>query len=174
MKIQERYHTVDTVWHQVLHLSTVILQRYDNTLITVNGNQSFRYKLKQWNWTKISITSNMACAWTRKTFWVNIFLSLTFCIETTGTPVKSNLEELGHVLGYNYDFLKVLCFSFAVPVVGLALSRSLCHRNIKNFYLALCAWANLKIDLWASLGYNLQTFIPITKLRLRSSKALQS
>ena len=44
------------------------------------GNQSFRYKLfryelEWWNCTKISITSSIVCAWTRKTFWVNILRS---------------------------------------------------------------------------------------------------
>ena len=42
-----------------------------------HGNQSFRYKLKQWNYTKILITSSKICNWTRKTFWVNILRSLS-------------------------------------------------------------------------------------------------
>ena len=36
------------------------------------GNRSFRYELKQWNYTKILVTSSKVCNWTRKTFWVNI------------------------------------------------------------------------------------------------------
>ena len=44
-------------------------------------NRSFRYKslqyeLKQWKCTKISFTSNIVFAWTRKTFCVNILRSL--------------------------------------------------------------------------------------------------
>ena len=34
--------------------------------------KSFRYELKQWNYTKISLTSSNVCAPTRETFWVNI------------------------------------------------------------------------------------------------------
>ena len=49
---------------------------------------------------------------------LNKFLSKRVCIETTGNPVKEHFAEFGHVLGYDYDFLKVLRFSFAVPVVG--------------------------------------------------------
>ena len=36
------------------------------------GNQSFRYELKQWNYTKTLVTLSKVCNWTRKTFWVNI------------------------------------------------------------------------------------------------------
>ena len=36
----------------------------------------FQYELKQWRCTKILITSSIVCAWTRKTFWVNILCSL--------------------------------------------------------------------------------------------------
>ena len=39
--------------------------------------ESFWYKLKQWNFTKSLITSKTVCIWTRKTFWVNIFHSLS-------------------------------------------------------------------------------------------------
>ena len=49
---------------------------------------------------------------------MNKFLSKRVCIETTGNPVKEHFAEFGHVLGYDYDFLKVLRFSFPVPVVG--------------------------------------------------------
>ena len=53
-----------------------------NRCIGLKGNWSFRYKsfpyeLKQWNCTKIWITSSKVCNWTRKTFWVNILRSLT-------------------------------------------------------------------------------------------------
>ena len=48
---------------------------------------------------------------------LNKFLSTRVWIETTGNPVKEHFVELGHLLGYNYDFLKVLRFSFAVSVV---------------------------------------------------------
>ena len=65
---------------------------------------------------------------------LNTFLSKRVCIETTGNPVKEHFAEFGHVLGYDYDFLKVLRFSFAVPVVGpSALSLSLCHRKHNKF-----------------------------------------
>ena len=39
-----------------------------------DGNRSFRHKLKQWNWTKFLFTLSVVCKWTRKTFWVNIFV----------------------------------------------------------------------------------------------------
>ena len=53
-----------------------------NRCIGLKGNWSFRYKsfpyeLKQWNCTKIWITSSKVCNWTRKTFWVNILRSLS-------------------------------------------------------------------------------------------------
>ena len=35
-------------------------------------HKSFRYELKQWTYTKISLTSSNVCAPTRETFWVNI------------------------------------------------------------------------------------------------------
>ena len=37
----------------------------------VSVPRSFRYKLERWNWTKISITSSIACVWTGKRFgWI--------------------------------------------------------------------------------------------------------
>ena len=57
-------------------------------------------ELKQWNCTKISITSRKVCSWTGKTFWVNILRSLNqvrepiytsmglTCIETTGNRTQ--------------------------------------------------------------------------------------
>ena len=68
-----------------------ILYSFDCLLSTpqhmtqAHGNQSFRYKLKQWNYTKILITSSKICNWTRKTFWVNILRSLSHERETIFT-----------------------------------------------------------------------------------------
>ena len=49
------------------------------------------------------------------------------------------------------DFLKVLCFSFPVPVVGpsakLALSLVFSAENIKNLPLALRARKEIEINL---------------------------
>ena len=43
----------------------------------------FWYELKQWNFAKsFKITSKKVCIWTRKTFWVNIFHSLSQVCET--------------------------------------------------------------------------------------------
>ena len=67
--------------------------------------KSFRYELKQWNYTKISITSSKVCNWTRKTFCLSEYssffkpstwnywhlqgiklVSKRLCIQTTGNP----------------------------------------------------------------------------------------
>ena len=45
-------------------------------------SKSFWYELKQWNFAKRLITSKKVCIWTRKTFWVNIFHSLSQVCET--------------------------------------------------------------------------------------------
>ena len=64
-------------------------------------HKSFRYKLKQWNCTKISFTSSIVCWWTRKTFWVNTssffkYVELFTPIETNGNPWESTL--IGNLL----------------------------------------------------------------------------
>ena len=45
-------------------------------------------ELKQWNYTKISLTSIIACSWTRKTFWMNIFRSFSQVLETIYTSTE--------------------------------------------------------------------------------------
>ena len=60
-------------WHPALPVTTGINPE------TV---RSFQYELKQWNCTKISIPSSIACSWTRKTFLVNILRSLSQVLET--------------------------------------------------------------------------------------------
>ena len=47
--------------------------------------RSFRYELKQWNWTKILVTSSKVWNWTRKFFWVNILYCLSQVRETIHT-----------------------------------------------------------------------------------------
>ena len=43
----------------------------------------FWYELKQWNFAKsFKITSKKVCIWTRKTFWVNIFHSVSQVCKT--------------------------------------------------------------------------------------------
>ena len=58
----------------------------------INGfsTKSFRYKFKQWICTKISFTSSIVCAWTRKTFWVNILRSFS---QVRGTTYTSRLNK---------------------------------------------------------------------------------
>ena len=60
-------------WHPALPVTTGINPE------TVRFIQ---YELKQWNCTKISITSSIACTWTRKAFGVNILRSLSQVLET--------------------------------------------------------------------------------------------
>lgn len=58
---------------------------------------------------------------------LNKFLSKQVCIETTGNPANEHFAELGHVLGYNYDFLKVS------QVVGPSALSRFATENMTNF-----------------------------------------
>ena len=65
-------------------------------------------------------------------------LSLHLSLYTTNTLLQQTLNSLYSSIRL-VDFLKVLRFSFPVPVVGLALWFAFAAENIKNLPLALRA-----------------------------------
>ena len=76
--------------------------------LSAPDSKSFRCKLKQWDCTKISTTSSIVCARTRKTFGVNILLSLSQVSKnfyTSSLSRKLGREQkrgrLGWIVSYN-------------------------------------------------------------------------
>ena len=68
-RILNDWNPQSSIWKLESRIQDCLELPYMRRLI---GNRSFRYELKQWNYTKILVTSSKVCNWTRKTFWVNI------------------------------------------------------------------------------------------------------
>ena len=72
--------------------------------------KSFRYEFKQWNYTKISLTSSNVCAPTRETFWVNILRTSKYSLRVNKKNILSDHYSFFEPRAWNFLLLDwIIC-----------------------------------------------------------------
>ena len=104
------------------------------------GNRSFRYELKQWNYTKILVTSRKVCNWTRKTFWVNI---LRRDLLEAKHKIKKNGGKQRQPHGY---YTRSICqmWTIVCGVEFLRTSKKREKENTSSYVQVLHHWTSKK------------------------------
>ena len=122
----------------------------------------FWYELKRWNFAKSLFTSKKVCIWTRKTFWVNIFHSISF----TGTYILKKFQLFDNWINCNCcccwytskerNYIETTCFN----IKGLCIKRASNHRGMltQGWYWGKDKQAFLIVKLTFSLNCVINLF----------------
>ena len=129
---------------------------------------NFQYELKQWSCTKILITSSIVCAWTRKTFWVNI-LCFLHC-KPSMCYLQLSWINLYQNHFYQNDFVSKWPVS-ELPNLSVAVNQNLLRLRIFSNKLCLFFSQGSRIKvcfyfrwtpLWSYRGWHFVCFFSVS------------